>query len=78
MFSSKTFTTFVIYFLLTNKHTCDQCDGGQHATASERAPNTAASIPLAFSFHRSQQSVWKERMPTNCSWVHVEKSLQLK
>lgn len=63
MFSSKTFTTFVIYFLLTNKHACDQCDGGQHATVSKAAPNTAASIPLAFSSHRIQQCM--ERKDAN-------------
>ena len=67
MFSSKTLTALVTYFLLTNKNTCDQRDGGQHDTASEGGPNTATSIPLDFLSHRSQQSARKERMPTKCS-----------
>jgi len=65
MFFSKTFAALVTYFLLRNKYTCNQCDGGQHGTASEGSPNTAASIPVDFSSHRRQQSECMERKGVN-------------
>lgn len=65
MFSSKTFTALVTYFLLTNKYTCDQCDGGQHDTASEGSPNSATSFHLDLSSHRRQQSECMERKDAN-------------